>query len=140
MMSEAIYNKDFRDRLAPLWLALDSFPFGCYLSAMQALSAGVPLLTFPGRTPGGRGAATILNGAGMKELILPDQSAMESKAIALLREPSELIRLRRVLPDVMRGSLFNDPIETAKVYEAALDQVLSAPVRDLRSLAASNDH
>jgi len=109
----AVYNSEYRERLAPLALGLDSFPFGCYFSAIQSLSAGLPLLTFPGATPTGRGAAAIMNAAGIGELICADQPEMEARAIALLRDPQELNRLRRVLPERMRASMLNDLPGTA---------------------------
>lgn len=127
----AKYSIGFYERISSLSLALDSFPLSCYFSAMQVLSAGLPLLTFPGAIPSGRGTATILNAADLGELICRDQADMEEKAIALLRQPEILVEIRRALPARMRESRLNDLNGVARAWEAALDQVLALPVRDL---------
>jgi predicted O-linked N-acetylglucosamine transferase (SPINDLY family) len=127
--NSARYSIDFPERMSNLSLALDSFPMSCYFSAMQVLSAGLPLLTVPGAIPSGRGTATILNAANLYALICRDQAEMEAKALALLRQPAILTELRSLLPIRMRESLLNDLPRVARAWESALEQVLALPVR-----------
>lgn len=130
-VKECLYNSKFRERLARIDLALDSFPAGCYFSAIQALSAGVPLLAFPGVTPQGRGAMTVMNGAGVEGLLCATQAEMERRAVELLRNPVELRALRQSLPATMRASRFSDLVASARAWETALDQALALPDRPI---------
>ena len=131
IFNAAHYSINFSERMSHLSLALDSFPMSCYYSAMQVLSAGLPLLTFPGAIPSGRGTATIMNAAGLNDLICRDQADMEAKALALIRRPDILTGVRRLLPGRMRDSKLNDLEAVARAWEAALEQVLALPVRNL---------
>lgn len=132
ILNNAEFGDGFRERLEPLSLAIDSFPMSCYFSAIQTLSAGVPILTFPGALPSGRGTTTVLNAAGVPGLVCSDEHELEAKAIALLRHPDVLADLRRMLPVRMRESMFNDFRGVARAWEGVLDQALALPVRDLR--------
>jgi protein O-GlcNAc transferase len=127
----ATYGEDFASRLSTISLALDSFPVGSYFSAIQALSAGVPLLTFLGKTPLGLGAATVMNAAGLQDLICADPGAMEERAVALLRAPELLRDLRCGLPQAVRASGLGDFPATAGAWEIALDRGLALPVRQI---------
>ena len=127
----ATYGQDFAARLSTISLALDSFPVGSYFSAIQALSAGVPLLTFPGKTPLGLGAATVMNAAGLQDLVSTDLAMMEERAVALLRTPELLKGLRSRLPQAIRTSGLGDFAATAGAWEIALDQGLALPVRQI---------
>ncbi|MFY7959964.1 MAG: hypothetical protein ACOVVK_07815 [Elsteraceae bacterium] len=131
IFNAAHYSINFSERMSHLSLAIDSFPMSCYYSAMQVLSAGLPLLTFPGAIPSGRGTATIMNAAGLNDLICRDQADMEAKALALIRRPDILTGVRRLLPGRMRDSKLNDLEAVARAWEAALEQVLALPVRNL---------
>ncbi|BAI72077.1 hypothetical protein AZL_014390 [Azospirillum sp. B510] len=81
-----------RHRLADLFL--DSSPVGAHTTASDALWAGLPVLTVPGRTFAGRVAASLLRAVDLPELVLPDWDAYEATARRLAGQPAELAALR----------------------------------------------
>ena len=91
-------------------LFLDTRPFGAGTTASDALWAGLPLLTCPGRSFASRMAASVLTAAGLPELIAPDLSAYEELAVALGNDRPRLRALREQL-ERTRGSctLFDTP-------------------------------
>ncbi len=109
----------FRDRLAHLWLAVDSAPLSAFLTAQQALSAGLPLLTLPGAEIASRQAAGVLRTIGMEQLIAKDVSALQALAIELLSDRARLTALRATLPERVRASPLGDPTAGARMLEAA---------------------
>ncbi|TAD90181.1 MAG: hypothetical protein EAZ99_07035 [Alphaproteobacteria bacterium] len=111
-------------RLAPLSLVIDTAPLGSNLTALQCLSAGVPLLTCPDERPGSRHAMTILRAIGEESLIATSEEDLVARAVALLTNREELRRLRRSLPDQVRSSGIADPFVVARVFESALLAVL----------------
>jgi predicted O-linked N-acetylglucosamine transferase (SPINDLY family) len=84
-------------------LFLDTSPYNAGTTGSDALWAGLPLLTFPGRTFAARVAASLLTATGLPELIAPDRAAYERLAIELATQPQRLAALRRRLAQ-MRAS------------------------------------
>ena len=106
-----------RQRLADLYL--DSFTFGGATSSMDALLAGLPVLTRRGSRAFGRVGASFLHTLGLTELIAPDTSSYVERAIELVRSPDVLAALRReVALRVAHGPLF-DAARFARDMEAA---------------------
>lgn len=75
-------------------LFLDTFYCGAHTTAADALWAGLPVLTCPGRTMASRLAASIVLAAGLPELVMPDHAAYENAALRLATHPEELAMLR----------------------------------------------
>ena len=88
----AIEDHLARHRLADL--VLDTLPYNAQSTAMDALWAGVPVLTCAGRSFAGRFAMSQLQGIGVPELIADDLAGYERLAIALARDPQRLARIR----------------------------------------------
>jgi predicted O-linked N-acetylglucosamine transferase (SPINDLY family) len=84
-----------RYRLADLFL--DTLPCAAHTTASDALWAGVPVLTQPGRSFAARVAASLLDAVGLPELIASSQQEYELLAVALGRDPGRLATLRRRL-------------------------------------------
>lgn len=84
-----------RHRLADLFL--DTLPYNAHTTASDALWAGLPVLTCRGPTFAGRVAASLLEAAGLPELVTGDLGAYEALAIGLAREPARLAGLRATL-------------------------------------------
>jgi protein O-GlcNAc transferase len=78
-------------------LFLDSTPYNAHTTCNDALWAGLPVLTCPGRSFASRAAASMLTVAGTEELIVPDLKAYEALALALARNPERLAGLRNKL-------------------------------------------
>jgi predicted O-linked N-acetylglucosamine transferase (SPINDLY family) len=84
-----------RHRLAGLFL--DTFPCGVQTTASHALWAGLPLLTTLGETFVSRTTASILNAAGLPELVATSLADYEALALDLARNSERLDGLRRKL-------------------------------------------
>ena len=88
---------DIADHLARHHLAdlfLDTLPYNAQTTAMDALWAGLPVLTCAGRSFAGRGAVSILYSMDLPELVTADTAAYERLAIELASDPRRLSRLR----------------------------------------------
>jgi predicted O-linked N-acetylglucosamine transferase (SPINDLY family) len=84
-------------RLRAADLFLDTFPYNAHATALDALWAGVPLLTYPGESFASRVAASLVRTAGLPELIANSLSQYEDKAVELAADPVRLGQLRRKL-------------------------------------------
>jgi predicted O-linked N-acetylglucosamine transferase (SPINDLY family) len=84
-----------RQQLADLFL--DTLPYNAHTTASDALWAGLPLVTTPGRSFPARVAASILEAAGLAELIAPDLAAYEALALGLAHDPAALNAIREKL-------------------------------------------
>jgi predicted O-linked N-acetylglucosamine transferase (SPINDLY family) len=106
-----------RLRLADLFL--DTRYYNAHTGASDALWAGLPLLTCPGRTFASRVAASLLMNIGLPELIASDPDEYERMAVHLAGNPDELRRLRERLA-VNRNSwpLFDTPRFTRNLERA----------------------
>jgi predicted O-linked N-acetylglucosamine transferase (SPINDLY family) len=92
-------------RLAAADVALDTLPYGAHTTGSDALWMGVPLVTCRGNTFVGRVGASMLDAAGLPELVtdsLPDYEALlqalASDRTRLLRYREHLERERTRLP------------------------------------------
>jgi predicted O-linked N-acetylglucosamine transferase (SPINDLY family) len=92
-----------RQRLADLFL--DTLPYNAHTTASDALQAGLPGVTCLGSTFSGRVAASLLNAAGLPELITHSLGEYEALALKLARDgdyradvAARLLRNRGVLP------------------------------------------
>jgi protein O-GlcNAc transferase len=92
-------DKD-EDHLARLGLAdmfLDTLPYNAHSTAVDALWAGVPVLTTRGNAFAGRVAASALNAAGLPELITDTIENYEHLALKLARDPQALAAIKTKL-------------------------------------------
>jgi predicted O-linked N-acetylglucosamine transferase (SPINDLY family) len=115
-----------RLRLADLFL--DSLPYNAHTTGSDALWAGLPLLTCRGTAFPGRVAASLLQAAGLPELITESTPEFESRAIALAKDVAQLKAIRHKLAQnrltcpLFNTSLFRRNIE--KAYTAMWDMAL----------------
>ena len=105
-------------RLPHADLFLDTAPYGAHTSGSDALRAGVPLLTVPGRSFASRVGASLLDAVGLPELIAADLAEYERRAISLATERTELAQYRARLAGRGASPLF-DPEQFARDLEAA---------------------
>ncbi len=84
-------------RLRAADLFLDTFPYNAHATALDALWAGVPLLTYPGESFASRVAASLLHTADLPELIAGSPAEYEEKALELAADAARLGQLRRKL-------------------------------------------
>ena len=104
-------------------LFLDTLPYNAHTTASDALWAGVPVLTLPGRSFASRVGASLVRAAGLPELVTSSVSAYEDLAVELAREPERL----RALTERLRLGRFTVPLFDTAAYtkhlEAAYDRM-----------------
>ena len=91
------YHGEHLARLPLADLALDTLPYNGHVTTSDALWAGLPVLTSLGTTFAGRVAASLLNAAGLPELITRSLPEYEALALKLATQPAELAALRAKL-------------------------------------------
>ncbi|MCU0940002.1 MAG: tetratricopeptide repeat protein, partial [Burkholderiaceae bacterium] len=99
---------DHLGRLQNADLVLDTLPYNAHTTASDALWAGVPIVTCPGKTFAARVAASLCQAAGLGETIVDSLAAYEQQALALARDPQRLRILRdRLQADGPQSALFD---------------------------------
>jgi protein O-GlcNAc transferase len=96
------------ERLGAADLALDTFAVSGAATTADALWSGVPVLSLGGRHFASRMSDSILNAAGLPELILESQSAYINLAVAFGKDRS---RLNRIKEKVLRAT------QTAPIFD-----------------------
>jgi len=97
-----------RFRLANLFL--DTLPYTAHSTAVDAMWAGLPVLTCAGRSYAARSAASLLTAIGLFELVTSSLDEYEALALKLARDPALLVELRdRLARNRSSSPLFNTP-------------------------------
>jgi protein O-GlcNAc transferase len=99
-------------------LFLDTLPYGAHATAADALGAGLPVLTCKGQAFAGRVAASLLNAAGLPELVTESLADYEAKALSLARNPAELSALKEKLKQTRTSA----PLFDADGFRRALEE------------------
>lgn len=107
-----------RMKLADLFL--DSFPCTAHTTASESLWAGLPLLTCAGETFASRVAGSILNAAGLPELVTHNLEDYEAKALALANDADALSALRKKTKACSSSPLFDTTTYTRNLEKAYL--------------------
>ncbi|MBA2588454.1 MAG: tetratricopeptide repeat protein [Alphaproteobacteria bacterium] len=113
-----------RQQLADLFL--DTLPYNAHTTASDALWAGLPLLTVPGRSFPARVAASILQAAQLPELIADNFGAYEAQALSLARDPAALKTIRDKLTATRTTMPLFDTARFTRELEAAYIAMLEA--------------
>ena len=106
-----------RHRLADLFL--DTLPYNAHTTAIDALWAGLPVLTCLGATFPARAGASTLQAIGLPELIAPSLEAYEASALRLAQAPDELAALKAKLARNRDASALFDSKRFTRHLEAA---------------------
>jgi predicted O-linked N-acetylglucosamine transferase (SPINDLY family) len=117
----APYVKSHRDHLTRLQAAdlfLDTLPHNAHSTAIDALQAGVPILTSPGAGFAGRVGASLVSAAGVPELAASNLREYENRALTYAREPERLRSIRDRLLRIRETSLLFDTTRFARNLEA----------------------
>jgi predicted O-linked N-acetylglucosamine transferase (SPINDLY family) len=102
-------------------LFLDTFPYNSHATALDALWAGVPVLTYPGESFASRVAASLVCTVGLPELIAGSPSQYEETAVELAANPARLGELRRKL--ALRGTPLFDTEHYTRNLEAVYETI-----------------
>jgi predicted O-linked N-acetylglucosamine transferase (SPINDLY family) len=92
-------HAEYRERLALADLYLDTYPYNAGSTARDVLDAGVPLVTWTGRTPVSRMAGSMLHAAGLDALITTSAIEYEELAVRLAADLQALAAIRRTMVD-----------------------------------------
>lgn len=84
-----------RHRAADLFL--DTWPYNAHTTTSDALWAGLPVLTYAGKSFASRVASSLLTAIGLPELITHSTDDYESLAIELAQHPQKLQSLKQQL-------------------------------------------
>ena len=113
-----------RIQLADLFL--DTWPCNAHTTASDALWAGIPVVTFAGRTFASRVAGSLLMALGMADLITANAADYERLALRLALDAPERARLKsRLLRARQTSDLFSGE-KAARKLEMAFDEMLSS--------------
>jgi predicted O-linked N-acetylglucosamine transferase (SPINDLY family) len=116
-------------RLRSADLFLDTFPYNAHATALDALWAGVPVLTYARESFASRVAASLLSAVGLPQLVTSSLGEYEDLAVSLAADPGRLGQLRKTLAqNRSTSSLFETAgyvknLETA--YETIYDRYLA---------------
>ena len=86
-------------------LFLDTAPYNAHTTAMEALRAGVPVVTASGSAFASRVAASLLHSIGIPELAARDLQEYETLALQLASNPQRLTGLQDRLKQELRGAI-----------------------------------
>ncbi len=107
------------DLYSKIDIALDTFPYNGTTTTCEALWMGVPVVTLAGDRHAGRVSTSILQHAGLPELIAGDETAYLDLARSLASDPARLSKLRKNLraqleqSELMDLERFVDALETS---------------------------
>lgn len=104
-------------------IALDTFPYNGTTTTYEALLMGVPVITLAGSRHAGRVGNSILNGAGLTELVAPDTEAYVTIAADLASDLHRLSEMRTALPDRLRQSPLCDGVGFTRMLEKAYKEM-----------------
>jgi predicted O-linked N-acetylglucosamine transferase (SPINDLY family) len=102
-------------------LFLDTFPYNAHATTLDALWAGVPVLTYPGESFASRVAASLVRTVGLPELIAGSPAQYEETAVELAADPDRLGQLRGKL--AQRDTRLFDTDHYTRNLEAAYEAI-----------------
>lgn len=109
-------------RLRHADLFLDTFNVNAHTTASDALWAGLPVLTRPGRQFAARVAASLVQAAGLPELIAASDADYEAMALTLAIDPAAIAGMRARLA----GNRATCPLFDTASYTRALEAAYEA--------------
>src|SRR5262249_8026803 len=95
-------------RIALADLFLDTFPYGAHSTAGDAVTMGLPVLTFPGNGFASRFCASIVAAAGVPEVICSDPGDYVRKAVGFFEDRHSLAAAREALQSRREASVLRD--------------------------------
>ncbi|MEQ8248021.1 MAG: tetratricopeptide repeat protein [Alphaproteobacteria bacterium] len=115
-------HADHLRRLSQADLALDNRLHGGGITTIDALWAGLPLLSIRGETPSSRLGATLLHGIDMDDMIAPTLETYIDRAVTLAEDPGALAALR----DRLAKNRAMSPLFDFNAYVHDLERAYSA--------------
>lgn len=108
-------------RLQWMDLVLDTWPYNAHTTCSDALRAGVPVLTLPGRTFASRVAAGILHTSGLNGWVALSPDDYVKKAIEFgCKSPQEVNHIKEKTRDAYWASPMVDNLKLGKLFESVV--------------------
>lgn len=111
------YSPDYLEQYRDVDIALDTTPYNGGLTTCEALIMGVPVITRKGNTHGSRYGATILENAGLPELVAKNDVDYVRKAVQIANSMEILEKFHSGLRNVVKKSRLMDGIPYMKDIE-----------------------
>ena len=133
-------NPDHLARIGLADLFLDTFPYGAHSTAADALTMGLPIITFPGKGFAARFCSSIVAAAGVEELICNGPDEYVEKATRFAHDRQSLATIRETLQRMREHSVLRDIPGATRRLEQLFWQMQGecergeTPVPDLRNL------
>ncbi len=108
-------------------LFLDTYPYSAGSTAAAAVAAGLPVLTYAGKTYVSRMCGSIVTSAGLPDLVTTSLNAYEEMAIRLGNDPTALSALRARLAVNRDTAPFFDVNRLCRQLERAFEIVARDP-------------
>lgn len=122
---------DHLARYALADLFLDTAPYNAHATAMDALWAGLPVLTCMGQTFASRVAGSLVSAAGLAELATSSRADFEALAIQIARSPDQA----RSLKERLAAARSHAPLYNNALFTQNLEQLYEQMyLRHLQSL------
>lgn len=127
---------EYLARISLADLALDPFPYNSHSTGVDALLAGVPLIAKMGETFPARVGASLLQAAGLSELIAASDDEYAAKVVELYENRSLLAGFKQRLADARRSAPLFDMHGFARdledlYYQMAEETLTSQATNDL---------
>jgi predicted O-linked N-acetylglucosamine transferase (SPINDLY family) len=106
-------------------IGLDPWPYNGITTTCDALWMGVPVASFPGDRPAGRAGVSLLNAAGLNELVATNVNHYQIKISELTVDMDRLEKLRGSLRERIAGSALMDAGRFTMQIEAAYRSALA---------------
>ena len=115
-------HEDHISRQSVANVFLDTMPFNAQTTAVDALVAGLPIITTPGETPMSRIAASILTAAELPELITNNLKEYEDLAVALALDFAKLKQFKEKIDhSYVNSRFFNTSYYTNMIENAYIE-------------------
>ncbi|MBP0650396.1 hypothetical protein J8J40_25445, partial [Mycobacterium tuberculosis] len=98
---------------------LDTFYYNAHTTGLDALWAGLPIVTKTGPTFAGRVGTSLLRTLGLDELVTTTAEDYENLAVALAKDPARLAALKSRIAAARATSPLFDATQTARHLERA---------------------
>ena len=120
------YSPDYLEQYRDVDVALDTTPFTGGLTTCEALVMGVPVVTLRGTTHAARIGTSLLENAGLPELVAANSSEYVKKAVRIAGSMPILEKFHGGLREVVRGSRLMDAKGYMKNIEALYHDIWEA--------------
>ena len=117
------FSSDYLAEYADMDIALDTAPYTGGLTTCEALYMGVPVVTLKGGTHGARFGASLLENAGLAELVAKSEREYAEIAKLLASSPETLQMLREKQRDMLLASPLMNFRQYVQEVEAAYERV-----------------